>query len=172
MRIIQGMNLMTQMATAIALLTALGCGGATARPETPSLTSSSSSCVDGYVRDVFNRGDLAAADRYFDSRMVDHAPWPGQPPTLAGFKAGLAELRRAFPDLEVTMHRTVTEGDLVAVHMTLRGTHRGAFMGAPPTGKRIEVEAMDIVRVAGGKVTEHWGVLDEAKMSRDLGGGP
>ena len=167
----QCMKLMTILAACIGLVGVVACGSnAAARADSPSLTSSSAAqCVDGYVRDVFNRGDVAAADRYFDPRVVDHAPWPGQPATLAGFKAGLTDLRRAFPDLEVTVQRKVTDGDLVAVHMTIRGTHRGVFMGAPPTGKRIEIEAMDFVRISGGKVVEHWGVLDEAKMGQQLG---
>ncbi len=171
----QRMRLTTILAAFIGLAGVVACGGAATPPDHPSLPVSSApspsaaQCVDGYIRDVFNRGDIAATDRYFDERAVDHAPWPGHPATRAGFKAGLTELRRAFPDLEVTVQRKLIDGDLVAVHMTIRGTHRGAFMGAPPTGKRIEIEAIDIVRIAGGKVAEHWGVLDEAKMGQQLG---
>jgi steroid delta-isomerase-like uncharacterized protein len=125
--------------------------------------------LDGFVNDVFIRGDVAAADAYLDPTFVDHAPWPGHPGTLGGFKAGLTELRAAFPDLKVDLARTVVEGDLVVGHLTLSGTQLGAFMGAPASGKTFRVEAVDIIKMRDGMAVEHWGVMDMASMAEQLG---
>ena len=51
--------------------------------------------------------------------------------------------------------------DRVAVRVTMRGTHRGAFQGIAPTGKRVEVRAIDMFRISGGKIVEHWGHADD-----------
>ena len=101
--------------------------------------------------------------------MVDHAPWPGHTPDLAGFEAGLAEMRLSFPDLSAEVLRIVAQGDLLAVHFKMSGTQLGPFMGAPATGKTFAIEAMDIVRLQDGRIAEHWGVMDAAAMAARLG---
>ncbi len=45
--------------------------------------------------------------------------------------------------------------------MTLRGTHQGAFQGIAPTGKRVEVKAIDMFRIEDGKIVEHWEHADD-----------
>lgn len=121
------------------------------------------------VEVVFNKGGIAAADAYFAPTLVDHAPWPGHTADLAGFKAGLAELRAGFPDLQVTVERTVAQGDLLAVHLKLSGSQLGEFMGHPPSGRTFAVEAMDLVRMTDGRIVEHWGIIDTAAMAEQLG---
>lgn len=122
-----------------------------------------------FIELVLNRGELEAADRFFAPSLIDHAPWPGQPPSIAGFKAGLAELRRSFPDFHVRLDRSVSEGDLVVGHCTMSGTQLGEFMGAAPGGKTFSVESIDILRMQDGRIAEHWGLIDEAGMLRQLG---
>jgi predicted ester cyclase len=63
----------------------------------------------------------------------------------------------------------VAEGDKVAVRFTVRGTHRGEFMGIAPTGKEVVVQGMDINRMANGKIVERWGIADSLSMLQQLG---
>jgi predicted ester cyclase len=42
-------------------------------------------------------------------------------------------------------------------------------MGIPPTGRRISVPVVDIVRFRGGRAAEHWGVTDTGVMMQQLG---
>ena len=67
-------------------------------------------------------------------------------------------LRPAFPDLKVTIYEQLAEGDLVTTRKTITGTHDGIFMGVPPTGKKITIHVIDIVRVVNGQYYEHWGL--------------
>jgi predicted ester cyclase len=69
-------------------------------------------------------------------------------------------------------HEMLAEGDMVCARVTFSGTHQGEFMGLPPTGKRIEVDAIDIVRIRDGQVAEHWGVFDAMLMMQQLGAIP
>jgi len=64
--------------------------------------------------------------------------------------------RSAFPDFKVTLDDMIAEGDKVVVRSTWSGTHKGEFMGIPPTGKKVSFGVIDIIRMAGGKAVEHW----------------
>jgi predicted ester cyclase len=99
-------------------------------------------------------GDLA---ELVEEDVVDHAGAPGAPAGRAGLAAGAAAFRAAFPDLELRVVDTVVENDRAATQWEGRGTHGGAFMGVPPTGKAVTMSGVDIVRFgASGKVVERW----------------
>jgi predicted ester cyclase len=75
----------------------------------------------------------------------------------------------AFPDLQVTVHETLGEGDYVAGRVTLRGTHLGTFLGIPASGKVIEWTESHFGRMANGKLVEHWGNQDQFGMLQQMG---
>jgi predicted ester cyclase len=75
----------------------------------------------------------------------------------------------AFPRYELVIQDMVAEGDKVAVRATLRATHQGVLMGIPPTGKHIEVPAIIIYRVDGGKIVQHWMNVDNLGLLQQLG---
>ena len=60
----------------------------------------------------------------------------------------------------------------MVIRKTFRGTQTGEFMGMPPTGKSISVGVIDIFRIAGGKIVEHWGQMDSMGMMQQLGAMP
>jgi len=85
-------------------------------------------------------------------------------------KRVFAMIHRAFPDLHVAQADTITEGDKVAFRWMMSGTHEGELMGVAPTGKRVTVMGMDIVRVGGdGEILDYWGEFDVMGMLRQLG---
>jgi predicted ester cyclase len=61
------------------------------------------------------------------------------------------------------------EGDRVGYRLTIRGTHRGEFLGIPPSGKRVTVSFTAIVRIENGQVVEEWGGLDLLDLLPQLG---
>ena len=52
----------------------------------------------------------------------------------------------------------IVEGNKVVVCSVMRATHQGTFLGLPPTGRQIEIEAISIFRIANGKIVERWGL--------------
>jgi predicted ester cyclase len=66
---------------------------------------------------------------------------------------------------------SIVEGDKVVIRARATGTHQGEFMSIPPTGNRIEVPLIDIMRIRDGKIAEHWGVMDDGVMMQQLGVG-
>ena len=63
-------------------------------------------------------------------------------------------MRNGFPDIQWTLEEMIAEGDRVAARFTMRGTHKGPFFGVPPTGKSIEVQAMNFYCLSGGQFSK------------------
>jgi len=76
-----------------------------------------------------------------------------------------------FPDLQIAIEQLIAEGDLVTAHLVWRGTQDGPIppWDAPATGRRMEREAINIWRVACGRLAEAWVVADNLTMLRQLG---
>jgi predicted ester cyclase len=77
-------------------------------------------------------------------------------------------IRQAFPDSYFTVEDMMAEGDKLATRKTFHGTHQGGFMGIPPTGRRVSMGLIDIVRIADGRVVEHWSMGDNLGMMQQL----
>ena len=122
-----------------------------------------------FVEEVLNRGNFDLVDEVFAPDFVNHFGPPGIPPGAAGFKQVLRGFRAAFPDLHVEIEDLVTEGDKVVCRFASSGTHQGALMGVPPTGKRVTWTAICIDRYDGGKIVERWEVTDMLGMMAQLG---
>jgi steroid delta-isomerase-like uncharacterized protein len=115
------------------------------------------------VYEIISSGDFDRAEEIVDASAPDNELRPGDPPAtlIDTFKETFSEAREAFPDMRVTVVDLVAEGDRVAARVTMRGTHRGVFQGLAPTGKRVEVRAMDMFRISDRKIVEHWGHADD-----------
>jgi len=129
-------------------------------------------------RELFGAGRMELADELIDADCVDHGGESG--PHGAGREAGAARgpegikgvvgwLRSAFPDLAYEIEDAFGTGDRVAIRCVARGTHRGAFLGRPPTGRSFAAQQIHIFRVTDGRITEHWAARDDAGMMHQLG---
>jgi predicted ester cyclase len=112
-----------------------------------------------FNREVIEEGDEAAFRELVAPDFVNRSAPPGMPTGPDGMLHTLNDiLRPALPDITVEIHHQVAEGDMVTTRKTIRGTHRGELLGILPTGKRVEIDVIDIVRLANGRYAEHWGV--------------
>ena len=105
--------------------------------------------------ETMNQRNLAVVDELHVPDFVYHSASrtiQGREPV----KQLISMVLTALPDLHVTIEDTIGEGDRVVVRFTARGTHKGDFMGIPPTGKQITVTGTSIMRVANGKILEEW----------------
>jgi predicted ester cyclase len=105
-----------------------------------------------------NKGNPDAWDELCAPGYVYHGT--GGDMTMEQSKKHAAGLLSAFPDLKVKVDNIVSEGDHLAIRYTIRGTHRGAYQGIAPTGKRIKLGGMEVDRIADGKFIETWGISD------------
>ena len=118
-------------------------------------------------------GDPAAFDEVLAPDYVFHDPAdPQMPPGPAGAKAMAAGFRAAFQDMRPVEEDYVAGGDKVVYRWRVRATHRGDFAGVPPTGREVEFSGIEIVRLAGGRIVEHWDEIDALGLLRQLGALP
>jgi len=93
----------------------------------------------------------------------------GSPPTAKATRQILAAFRSAFPDLNVTTEDIVADGDRVVSRWTARGTHQGELMGIAPTGNRVTIKGIDVLRTAEGRIVERWAQSNDLELMQQLG---
>ncbi len=125
--------------------------------------------VRRFVEEVQNRGNLATLDELLAANFVNHSAPPGVPAGGEGLKQLTHMFRAAFPDGVMTIEDMIAEGDRVVTRKTFRGTHTGALMSIPPTGKQITIGLIDIVRLVEGTVVESWSAADDLGMLQQIG---
>src|SRR5688500_5909305 len=121
-----------------------------------SVSEENKALVRRLIKEV-EKGNLDVIDEVLAPDFVDHDLLPDQEPDREGYKRGLSEDRTAFSNFDIIIEDQIAEGDKVVTRFTWRGTHdQGKVMGMAPTGKKVEVTAIFIHRIAGGKVKEEW----------------
>ena len=125
--------------------------------------------VRRFVDEVQSGGNIEILDELCSPDFINHSAPPGMPPGCEGVKLVTAMFRQAFPDSYFTIEDMIAEGDKVVTRKTFHGTHEGEFMGNPPTRQRVSISLIDIVRIAGGRVVEHWSIGDDLGMMQQLG---
>ena len=119
---------------------------------------------------VWDLHDPDAADQFIDADVVENNSLAGKGLGLEGYKRTMRMVFAAFPDAALTHDALIAEGDLVVERWTMRGTHRGEFMGIAATNRPVTVSGIDIYRYAEGKRVETWSCFDRAGLMRQLGG--
>jgi len=126
--------------------------------------------VRRFVEEFQSGADETVADQILADDFVDRSPFPGVSPDREGVKRLFGALRAAFPDLRAEIHDQLAEGDRVATRKTFRGTHRGEFLGIPPTGQAVAFDVIDFVRMeSNGRIAEQWNVVDLMGLMQQLG---
>jgi predicted ester cyclase len=78
-------------------------------------------------------------------------------------------LRTAFPDRVDVIEEVIAEGDRVGLLFRVTATHTGEFFGIPPSGKRVDVYEIALLRIADGQMVEGWFMMDEVELLRQVG---
>ena len=110
------------------------------------------------VVEYWNQRDLESYFSVLAPEYVEHLPKGDVP--LEELKQYAGTFFNAFPDIKFSIEEIVAEGDTVAVRMRWQGTHRGVFMGIPPSGKKIDITNALFIKTANGKWVEFWNVTD------------
>jgi predicted ester cyclase len=139
------------------------------------MTLSGSDLMRTWFREVW---DEKRADA-IDTHAAPH--WRGNGVELPGgpelswrdrFKLLHRDFVAAFPDITITVDRTVSEADFVTAACTIRGTHLGDALGFPATGRKVEVGGLAMVRTEGGKIVESWESWNFLDLYKQLGVSP
>lgn len=124
--------------------------------------------VGRFYDEVLNGRHLEVIDEIAAQDYLENDPLPGQGQGREGLRDRVSALVSAL-DPHFTVEDVIAEGDRVVVRWRNRGTHVEAFLGIPATGKPFDIAGIDIYRVAGDRLAEHWHVVDQLAMLVQLG---
>jgi predicted ester cyclase len=127
------------------------------------------SLINQIFEEAFNQGNLSVIGDAITPNHLSHSTFGGSPNSPAGLKWLITMFRTAFPDLHCTVEDEISEGDKFAAHWSMRGTHKGLFMGNPPTGMPVQVQGIIFAKFEGGKIMEYWMLIDQFGMLQQLG---
>lgn len=120
--------------------------------------------------DRLNVGDV---EGYMNSLYAPHSRFHGYPEAFTPDRAGIAAFYQALvtavPDTRITPQDLLVDGDRVAVRFTFTGTHQNELLGAPGTGRSLEVEGITVLSFENGLVAERWNRLDDLGLLTQLG---
>ncbi len=119
------------------------------------------------AQELLTQGDLAAGDEIFALGCIHHGA------SAADATSWIETLRRAFPDLCAIVEEELAEGETVVQRLAMTGTHRRAFLGVPPSGRRASWQVALLLHAGpGGTFVEQWTICDRLDLVRQLGGVP
>ena len=124
-------------------------------------------------RDYF-KAFLAADEKWWTAHIAPgfQRHDPGLPFKVigpGGVKALAEALLPGIPDMQLPIEDIIAEGEKVLVRLRVKGTHGGPLMGMAATGRKIDIAVLDLFQVRDGKLIEHWALLDNLGMLKQLG---
>jgi steroid delta-isomerase-like uncharacterized protein len=119
--------------------------------------------------DAINAGNLTALADALADDVVEHEEIPGLTPDKAGVVQFFKTTIGAMQGFRIDVDELIAEGDRVWMRGVASGKHVAEYMGIPATNKDLRVPLSDHFRLEGGKVAEHWGVMDSGAMLMQMG---
>jgi len=116
--------------------------------------------VRHYIRQVVNTGNVDRIERFIAPDYIEVYHNTEHALGVDGAREHVLSVRKTYPDLHVTIHQQIAEGEWVVTRITARGTHKGTWLGIGPTEKRIEYTAVNVDRVIDGRIVEHGGAAN------------
>jgi steroid delta-isomerase-like uncharacterized protein len=162
MRGIRRFSFLITVIVSVLFASMLGCGQNTAKLE------ENKAIHQRAIEEIWNQGKLDVADELLTANFVFHEP-SGDINGPEGYKQFVTMYLTGFPDLKFTIEEHIAEGDKVVGRWTCRSTHTGEFMGIAPTGKKLEITGISMVRIADGKIAEEWVSWDGLGLLQQLG---
>ena len=137
------------------------------------MSESNKALIKRFITDYQTGDDQQVLRDTVSPRLVNRTPMaPDAPGGVEEVKAIFDMFHAAFDGFAVEVLDQLAEDDKVMTYKVFTGTHTGDFLGLPPTGRAVRFEVMDIVRIADGQIVEHWGLVDQLGLLRQLGAAP
>jgi len=125
--------------------------------------------VHRWTEEIWNQGSMTAADEIVAAGIVQHVPPLADLQGIVVLKQYVAMQRAAIPDGRFSEDELIEEGAKVVIRWTYRGTHKGEFWGVAGTGSPLVATGTSTVRIAHGKIAEHWGYWDSLGWMQRVG---
>ncbi|MCB0631962.1 MAG: ester cyclase [Saprospiraceae bacterium] len=132
-------------------------------------TEQNKATVIRFNRECLEKGNKSSLNELVAEDVINYAAAEGMPNGKESFSFFLKNvLHQGFSDIEVEIFEQLAEGDLVSTRKIIRGTHTGEIAGILPTGRKVEIKVIDIIRLRDGQYVEHWGMSNFDQVLRGL----
>lgn len=124
------------------------------------MTEQNKRLVKRFYEEVVGTG---RADKLSDFISSDYAVVHERTRQVVGIEGArdhIVGVRNTYPDMTLEVAQQVAEGEWVVSKVFMRGTHAGEWLGMKPTGKTVEMSAVNIDRVVAGRIVEHGGAAN------------
>jgi steroid delta-isomerase-like uncharacterized protein len=130
--------------------------------------------ISRFVEELWNERRLDVADAIFAEDCVTHqlrsgVPTDAVPRGPQAIKDHVKDWIANFPDLRFGIEQMLSEGDRVVTQLLMEGTHQGAWLGIPASGKKIQIRMFTVHRVVKGKIVEDWVLVESLGIFQQLG---
>ena len=125
-----------------------------------------------WFEQVWNQGSEEAISRLMAADARFHGlPTPDGAPIVGpeAFKPFFRRFRQAFPDIRIEVQHSVVEGEMVALHCRVTGSHRGESLGIAASGNTLDIDGMAMARIRDGQIQEAWNCFDFLKLYGQVG---
>ena len=138
------------------------------------MTETNKGLVRRWFREVWNEGRESTIDELFAEGGIAYGLGDGETEVRgpAELKPFVRNLRGVLPDLQISIQDIMAEDDKVMVRILLEGTHAGSGLGVPPSGRKIRVAGIVVIRISKGQLVEGWNSWDQLGLLRQIGALP
>lgn len=134
------------------------------------MTEHAKTVVRRYFTEVLNKGNYDLIKDLFSPSFIfsgpsTKRPISGMPERIYDF---VATLRRAFPDLFVSIENSIAEENQVVVIWRMTGTHERAFRRIKATHRHCSITGMDIFTIENGRIEGMWAFFEMQSLLEQL----
>ena len=113
--------------------------------------------AQGFVQAIFNEGKIDEVKNFVTPDIIYHGL--EEVKGLENFKQWVAEDRKAFPDMQITIEDAFGEQDKLAMRWNLKGTFAKELHGSQPSHEKFETQGVEIFHFQDGKIKEAWTIF-------------
>src|SRR5450432_3752047 len=113
-----------------------------------------------FNKEFLESGNISVLKEIVADDFTNHTAATGVANDVSGLIQFIGMMHKAFSDMHINIHEQLAENDLVATRKTIHAMHTGEIMGHAATGKAVEMNVIDIVRLCDGEYVDHWGRND------------
>lgn len=121
-----------------------------------------------FNKEFFELGNTAITKELMADNFVNHTAPPNAPTDASVMIQFITGFHKGFSNITVQIHEVLGEDDKVSLRKTIKAIHTGEFMGKPATGKKVEMNVIEIDILKDGKITDHWSKNDFMQMFQGL----
>lgn len=118
--------------------------------------------------EAIQEGQTALVDAIMTPDVVIHAN-SMEVRGVEGAKGLATAFKTAFPDVQITHHGALVEGERVAIRWSAEATHGGDYFGTPASGQRVRFEGLDLFHLRDGQIAECWIEYDNHGVLQQMG---